>query len=181
MTLFIPNVNKQNRAFTLIELMLVIVLITIVYSIFIPKFISSNATKKVITLENLSQSLTNRFSFESSLVFRCFEDTNECFVFLDGSKSDLEFKEFFETKPLVYDLNFNLIEFDSFEVAPLDEKDVSFELVIDHDYKFRDMIVEVDEKVFYFNSIKKNAIKFKNMDFLKDTFEKRKDEVLDAF
>lgn len=181
MILYIQNVNKLKKSFTLIELMLVIILITVVYSIFVPKFMNSNLKKINFSLENLNSYLIDNYQFEKSIKFTCINQKRECFVLVDEKIMDISFKNIFKKVPTVYNLDFEVIEFANLQINEFEEKDVFFEFSINNDYKFKDIIVEFEDKIIYFNSIKEFAKVYSNLDELKEMFEKNKNEVLDAF
>jgi len=182
-------ITKQKytkvKAFTLIELVIVILIILLVYSlVFSNNSFIVKKENKSLDLLNLREFLVDTFSFEEEIVFSCIEDNFSCFVRVDN-KLDETFKieNFFILKPNVYEYNTykRYIEFEDLKIDNFNHK-VIFELRIDRDYKINEFIIDsLDGRVYVYNSIFKNPIIYKSFDDIIDDFEKNQKEIKDAF
>jgi len=173
-----------KKSFTLIELIIVIFLISTVSFLLLPNFSIKKEKEYKVNLENIKEFMLKKFSYENSLSLVCIEDeTKDCYIFIDDNiNKDITIKNLFTQIPEVYNYNkdlssfdFTKIRFDNIEYEPF------FELKINSDKKHKDIILDtLDEKVYLFSSILKNAIIFKNTNEILDKFSENEIEVKDA-
>jgi len=93
--------NKQ--AFTLFELIIVVILIGVIYGVFVDKLSTKPHQKNTITLPTLKESL-ERFAFKKSAQVVCGKECKQCYVYIDGTKVEEAF-ELFTSEPAVYTLD----------------------------------------------------------------------------
>ena len=92
----------MKRAFTLIELILVVLIMGIVYMFAIGSLdkIKAKNEEKLPTLSNLKRFLLAK-DFEKEARFVCFDDCSSCSVVLDGKESS-SVSNFFDSEPKSY-------------------------------------------------------------------------------
>ena len=71
----------DKRAFTLIELIIVVAIISISYSLVVPNI--KNSTTDSVNLSNLKEYLLS-LNFDKRASIVCFEDDKECSIYLDN-------------------------------------------------------------------------------------------------
>lgn len=168
----------MKKSFTLIELFLVIILITSLYAIFLPNMKTYNFKKDKILLNNIKSYLKKNFEFSNSLKLSCLEII--CYVYVDDEKiKDLEIKGLFTQIPNVFQndeyVEFNDVKIDNFF------KNVIFEIEFNKDYKSKNLLLEFEEKVYYYNPIYEEAMIFESFLDYQNYKEELKIEVNDAF
>ncbi len=77
----------MKKAFSLIELMIVIMIIGVVYTLAISQFQKIGEGGTSLTLENLKEYLQS-FEHEKSVKLLCLDDCSKCDVFVDDNKSE---------------------------------------------------------------------------------------------
>jgi prepilin-type N-terminal cleavage/methylation domain-containing protein len=145
----------NSKAFTLFELLIVVLLIAILYGVFVHKL----SRPKQADLDKLT--LTNMKSFLSDLPFKnraeviCLEPCKECFVYLDGKKTILEPVQLFKSTPKVYfPDNFGQVRTISF--LPILDKnsainDVCFKFSLFSNKSSSHFVIEDDKKYYLFD------------------------------
>jgi len=172
---------KNKSAFTIIELMLVIVIIGIVYLIAATNLnLKQYSKEKTLDFKTLYRFLSSN-NYEKSIDLKC--DEKECFVLIDGLLSSTIENNLFKEKPTVYkaDGNFDTISYKRLELENLESYDIVFEYSLDARGISKDMIVEVDNKVYLFNSFKNSVQEFDYLNDIRDYFDDNKKRVRDAF
>jgi prepilin-type N-terminal cleavage/methylation domain-containing protein len=129
-------VNK--KAFTLIELVVVLIIIGLVYALYSPNF---HSKKKITKFENLKEFLLSNYDLPIKL--ECFGDKCEqCFV----NNKELKQYQIFTKKPKVYTLDmFGYLQEKSFQ----DDKKC-FEFQIFSNKSSSNMLVEKNLKFYLF-------------------------------
>ncbi|WP_321314837.1 prepilin-type N-terminal cleavage/methylation domain-containing protein [Halarcobacter sp.] len=176
---------RVKKGFTLIELIIVILLISIVSLILIPNFNFNQEKKYKLELKNVKEFMLNNFQFENKLELECIEkDGLNCYIFVDGiMKEDIIIKNLFNQVPKVYnfdkelsDYKFGKIKVDNYEYEPF------FELKINRDKKHKNIVLDTyEDKVYLFSSISKKIKLFKNTNEVLDMMYDNSIEVRDAF
>ncbi|RBQ31951.1 hypothetical protein CRU92_04065 [Arcobacter sp. FW59] len=179
------NSIKDKKAFTLIELIIVILILLLIYSlVFSNKSFIVNEDKENLTILNLREFLINNFDFKEDIKFSCIEDNFSCFIKIDNRlKEDFKIENFFTIKPNIYEYNNYKkdIYFKDLRIDNFDYK-VIFELRIDNDYKINEFILDnLNGEIYLFNSIFKDPVIYKSFDDILDNFDKNQKEVKDAF
>ena len=178
MTFITQNVINNKKAFTLIELLVVIILITTIYAVFLPNFSSFKISTEKITLKNIKTYLKKNFDYQNELRLSCTE--NICYVYVDNKRiEDLEIKNLLNNFLSVYE-NDDIIEFNDIKIDHFSQN-VIFEIVYDYDYKSKSLVLELDDLVYYYDSMEEEARLFEDINSYKDYKENLKTEVKDAF
>ncbi len=142
----------MKKAFTLIELILVVVIMGIVYMFAIGSLdkIKAKSQNLLPSLTNLKAFLLTK-NFEKEARFVCFEECEMCSVVLDGKKTE-NVSGFFDSIPKIYryDSMFGMeqIEPDPFFDENGVQKDVCFSYRIYKDGIGDQIIVEYKKKVY---------------------------------
>jgi len=173
------KINK--KAFTLVEIILVVFIISLVYYFTISSFKFSSSTKSsTVDLVNIKTYLS-KFGNDVTLV--CINNGKKCLVMDNNNNILEEVSNLFKTKPTVYEYNkdLNIIYYKDMELKHLDRYEVCFKYNINKYNKSKDMIVEVDNKFYIFNSIHNQPILVQNTSDIYDYFYKLEQEVKDAF
>lgn len=176
---------RSKKAFTLIEMIIVVIIMfTVYYLVFTNNSFGIKEEKKEINLLNLREFLLSNFIFKKELSFICIEDSFSCFIKIDGElNKDFKIDNFFKAKPKVYEYSKYLIEKNFYNLR-IDNftYDVIFEFRIDDDYKTNDFILDtLISNVYVFNSIFSKPIEYKTIEDILGDFEKKQNEVMDAF
>ncbi|MGJ0372890.1 hypothetical protein NG764_10770 [Aliarcobacter cryaerophilus] len=176
---------KSKKAFTIIEMIIVVIIIfTVYYLVFTNNSFGIKEEKKEINLLNLREFLLSNFIFKKELSFICIEDSFSCFIKIDGElNKDFKIDNFFKVKPKIYEYSEYLIEKNFYNLR-IDNftYDVIFEFRIDDDYKTNDFILDtLISNVYVFNSIFSKPIEYKTIEDILGDFEKKQNEVMDAF
>ncbi len=173
----------MKRAFSLFELIIVILLLGVIYTIFLPKLDFSQKTTDNLTLSNIKEYLLT-FDYNKSLALKCIDSTYECYVSVDGKiKEDILITGLFKQRPDVYsyDKEQNRLEFSRMELDTFEEHEVIFELKFNSNRKSKDLIVETSSSVFVFNALYLKPIKYEYLNDVQDGFENLVTEVKNAF
>ena len=106
-----------------------------------------------------------------------------CYIFVDGVQEEKSIENLFSHKPTVYiyDKALDTVEFADLEFEKLESYEVCFEYSIDKYQKSKDMIVEVEDKVYIFNSIDRKPTVIEYLSDVSIYFEDKQEEVKDAF
>lgn len=179
------NLNRVKQAFTLIELMIVIILISVSYYLVFSNsnFKISNDSKNISIL-NIKKYLLENFEFEDELSFVCINEKLTCYVKIDGIIDEkLKIENLFENKPDIYKYQKEeqIIDYETIDINNISQ-DVIFELKINSDYKTNDLIVDtLNGKVYLFNSIFQDVKMYNSLQEVFETFNTNQLEVQDAF
>jgi len=176
---------RVKKAFTLIELIIVIVIVSATYFlVFSTNSFNTQNNNKKISLENLKQTLFDKYDFSQSLEFICIDSTFDCYLKVDGVISDKKLvSNFFTNKPEIYEYEAieTIKEFDSIKINDVDY-DVVFRFIINSDYKTNEFILDtLKNKVYIFNSIYEKPLVFEELSNAFEIFNKNIVEVKDAF
>ncbi len=103
--------EKHNRgAFSLIELLIVILIIGVVYTLAVSNIQSLKDDKVKPNLLNLKNYLTS-LSYESSVKLMCLDKCNDCSIYIDeklNKEYSSEFDNFLDSSVKTYRYDFNL-------------------------------------------------------------------------
>lgn len=148
----------QKKAFSLIELLIVVLIIGVVYTLSVTKFQKVGAESNLLSLKTLKEFLhSQKYKINSKLI--CIENCSECFLVLDGKK-DTKQKEKFKN---FLDDSVEIFQYDhlkGFSEAPLDvyfnkenvEESVCFSYSINKQGIGDQVYVHFKEKVYDFTS-----------------------------
>lgn len=175
---------RVKKAFTLIELMLVIILISTVSFLVATNFNFNTQEKYKVNIGNIKDFLSKKFKFSEKISLTCIEDESlNCYVFIDGVKNkEIKIENLFTQLPQVYNYDKDLSEYQFTKVRLNDiEYEPFFQLIIDNDGKHKNIVLDtMDEKVYLFSSISKKTEVFENTNEIIDRFFELETEVKDA-
>ena len=161
--------------------MIVLILISIVYYFAITT-LKVNKSINNVNLYNLKETLL-KYSFKESISLKCIKDGKICHIVVDGDIIEDTIENLFDEKPTVYsyDKNLDILEYDDLEIKEFETYEVCFEYNINKYQKTKDIIVEVNNKIYIFNSIHNKP---ENIEYLNDVgiyFDEKLQKVKDAF
>ncbi len=175
--------KKIIQAFTVVELLIVVILILSVYSISFINF--ANENKSSDTEKNLInvKSLLLKYEFDKTIELQCSEVDFRCFVLVDGTFKEELKEKLFNSPPTVYsyDKNKNRIRFNDLKLEKLESYPIDFAYKIDKYGKTKDMIVEVDGKVYIFNSVFDKPFILESLSDVDEYFDSKISKVKDVF
>lgn len=94
-----------KKAFSLIELMIVIVIIGVIYTLAVTKLRSYGEESAQLSLANLKEYLGNFAKSAKSAKLLCLDDCSKCAVYVDGVKTQ-EIEGMFDSQPTLYRYDF---------------------------------------------------------------------------
>jgi len=155
-----PTVSN-SKAFTLFELLIVVLLISILYGVFVHKLTRApqNKTDK-LTLMNLKSFLLN-IPHKKEIDVICLQPCKKCNIYIDGKKGKSDAFSLFKSTPKVYfPDNFGQLEAISF--LPLIDKNravnsVCFKYSLFNNKSSSYFVVEDDSKYYLFDPYMKDV------------------------
>jgi len=143
----------RRSAFTLIELMIVIVIMGVVYSMAVNSFTRLSDESANIDLKNLKEYMINT-PYESSVKVICLDDCSECNLFVDGIKTQT-LDSFVDDSVRIYRYEyiygFTKREFDVFFNVDNVEENVCFSYKIDEEGIGDQVLIEFKDKFYDFS------------------------------
>ena len=97
----------MKKAFTLIELMIVVIIMGVVYTLAINNFKKINEKGNNLSLKNLKEYLQS-FDHNKSVKLICLQNCKNCFVVIDGKKQDIKIKDFLDESVKVYRYDYDI-------------------------------------------------------------------------
>ena len=154
----------MHKAFSLIELLIVIVIIGVVYTMAIGNFEQIKDKKIKITLKNLKEYLQD-IPHEKEVKFLCLDGCTNCNIFVDNKKiKELEnvFDNFLDSSVEIYRYEFSLGAIEKNQHRYFNEQDtqesICFEYSVNKKGVGEDMLVKYKDFVYdfssYFTSVK---------------------------
>lgn len=183
------SVNRFLRryAFSLIELLIVIVIIGVVYTLAIESFAKASDRSKQVTLLNLKEYLQS-IPHEKSVKFLCLDDCSSCDIFVDGEIEEGlkgSFDNFLDTSVKVYRYDFyqgmqiltNEIYFNEENI----EEDVCFSYTVDKKGIGEQVYIQFNKKVYDYTTYFEKTPVYNSLVDAVDAKEKSNYEVLRWF
>ncbi len=97
-----PTASSSSKGFSLFELLLVVVLISVLYGVFVHKLSTpKNKIDDALTLKNLTSYLST-LEFRRKVEVICLEPCSSCDLYIDGKKANEEGFKLFKSSPKVY-------------------------------------------------------------------------------
>jgi prepilin-type N-terminal cleavage/methylation domain-containing protein len=97
-----PSVSSSKRAFTLFELLIVIILISIIYGVFVHKLTRKPTIEDAqLSLKTLKKEL-QKLPFRKKAEFICVEPCDKCYIYLDEKIVKQDPIALFKESPKVY-------------------------------------------------------------------------------
>lgn len=154
----------KRSAFSLIELLIVVLIVGVVYSLAIPNFENVKQKKIKPNLLNL-RSYLRKIDKQNEAELICLDECKSCYLFVDKKLDEnlsKDFEDFLEEEPKVYryDPSYGLVEKQErvfFNSEGVDER-ICFSLGVDKNGVSDQVIVEYKDKYYdfspYFNTTK---------------------------
>ncbi|MEN4045222.1 type II secretion system protein [Sulfurimonas sp. NWX367] len=143
----------MKKAFTLIELMIVIVIMGVVYTLVIGSFKKLSEKSTNLSLKNLKEFLQS-YPHKESAKFVCLDNCKNCFVLIDGKKQDIRIKNFLDESVQVYRYDFDLGAMQKENTGYFNqeniEENVCFSYEVDGDGVGDQVLVEYKNNVYDF-------------------------------
>lgn len=175
---------RVKKAFTLIEIVLVVILLSTISFLVLTNFNFNTQEKYKIKLEDIKEFMFKNFEYENELNLTCIEDEAlDCYVFIDKNiNKNIKIENLFSEIPDVYNYDKELSNFEFMDIR-LDNIEFTpfFQLIINGDKKHQNIIVDdLDGKVYLFSSISKKAKVFESTNEVVDRFLDDELKVKDA-
>ncbi|RLD41193.1 MAG: hypothetical protein DRI88_12860 [Bacteroidetes bacterium] len=144
----------KKSAFSLIELLIVIMIIGVVYTLAIGNFKKLSDETSKLTLGNLKEYL-HSIKHSKSVKLMCLDDCSECDLYVDGKKSRTV-EDFLDNSVKVYryEFSYGIVEREKEVYFNIDnvEESVCFSYEIDKSGIGDQVIVEYKERVYDFSN-----------------------------
>ena len=173
----------KNKAFTLFELIVVVILVSIVYYITFSNLDIKQKKLNTITLTNIKQKLLE-YDFNSNIAIKCLNNENiDCLLIVDNLIQQEKIENLFKSCPNVYEYSKDIIQIEylDLELDQFKTADVCFEFEVSKNQNSSQIIVETSNDVYIYDNI---SLKPKKLKFINDVsfyFEEKENEVRDAF
>ena len=174
----------MRKAFSLIELLIVIMIIGVVYTLGISNFQKINEKSSKVNLKTLKKYL-HTFSYESNVKFLCLGDCSSCDIYIDGVKQTSlagSFDGFLDESVVVYNYNYFLgtsqrlkeVYFNDDDV----EEDVCFSYTLDKKGTGEQVFIEFNGNVYDYSTYFTGVNVYKSLQEAIEAKEGLIDEVL---
>jgi prepilin-type N-terminal cleavage/methylation domain-containing protein len=167
----------KRNSFTLIELLIVVLIIGIVYSLAITNFQNLKEGKTEPNLLNLKTKLDS-LDKVSTAKLMCLDECESCYIYVDDvldEEVSKEFEDFFDEEVRVYryDVNYGLVELKDkiFFNSEGVEEDICFSLSVDKNGVSEQVIVEYKDKFYDFSVYFTNTQVYKSQSELREIRE----------
>lgn len=168
--------NKTKAAFTLFELIIVVLLISIVYGVFVHKLSTPQKQDNKITLQNIALHLDS-LKFEKEAKIICTTNPMECKIYLDKEAQEGSF-ELFADKPIVYILDKfgkpKIVNFPKIFDQNGKPFDTCFEFKVRKNGSNSSFIIDKNGEFYVFKALQKTPQIFKTLDGAKEFLDVEK-------
>ena len=170
----------QKKAFTLIELLLVIVIIGVVYTLAISNFERLKEKEDSLTLGGLKEYLKDMNHTKSAKIL-CLDDCSSCDIYIDNNITDIKLEDFLDedVKTYRYEFAYGYVEMEEdifFNVEGVEE-DVCFSYEIEKNGVGDQVLVEFKEKFYDFSRYFENTVVYSSLEEAKVIKEDLQSEV----
>ena len=174
----------KRGAFSLIELLIVVLIVGLVYTLAVTNFQRVKEGKVKPTLLNLKSNLLD-INKVSVAKLMCLDDCKSCNVYVDGevdANSSSEYEEFFDEEPKVYryDINYGLVSLKNkvYFNSEDKEEEICFSLSVDKNGVSEQVIVEYKDKFYDFSPYFSNTQVYTSESDISEIKEHLSQEVL---
>ena len=147
--------------------MIVIVIMGVVYTLVIDNFQKLNDKASKLSLKNLKEYLLS-VPHEKSVKILCLDNCSECFLLVDGKKSNVKLNNFIDDSVKIYRYDFNLgaIQKDAQSYFNKEgvEENVCFSYEIDSEGVGDQVLVEYKKSVYDFSPYFKNTTVYNSIE-----------------
>jgi len=130
----------EKRAFSLVELMIVIVIVGVVYTLAITNLKAPKAEDRTFSLKTLKEDLHSFSKDNKSVRLLCQENCQDCALYSDGKKLQ-DFKSFFTKEVSFY-------RYDFFQGMIALQRDSCFDFTVDANGVSDQVIIVYDTKAY---------------------------------
>ena len=172
----------RKKAFTLIELLLVVVIIGVIYGLVINSMQRINDKEATLSFETLPTFL-KMLHQQNSVAFVCIDNCQECAVYVDG-EMEREVNAFMKEERVLhfwrFDANQGTQELRFTPIFDEDDRefDVCFRYEIFKDGSSTEMIVETDKKSYDYRGPLHKVTRFPSLQDLENSRQDELQEVL---
>jgi len=170
----------MKRAFSLIELLIVIMIVGVVYTLAIGNFNRLSDESSKLSLVNLKEYL-NSIKHSESVKLLCLDNCSECDVVVDGVKSKT-IEDFLDESVRVYryEFSYGAVEIEKEVFFNIDdvEEDVCFSYEVDKNGVGDQVLVEFKEKVYDFSPYFSGTAVYRSIEDAVETIEDMAREVM---
>jgi len=177
------NVNKilKRRAFSLIELLIVIVLIGVIYTFALQGLDKVKEEKFSLTLVTLKEYLKS-FIYENNVKLLCLERCERCYIYIDEKRDKNTIENFLNENVKIYryEFSYGYVE-DKPDVYFNEngaEEDVCFSYEIDKIGIGNQILVEYEGDFYDFSQYFKKTLKYDNLESAQEAKENQLRDVL---
>ena len=164
----IARIKKQQHSFTLFELLIVVLIIGISYTLILNNFRTQKDESKYLSFLNLRSMLVENKQANEIITIRCFEDSKKCAIFKDDVLDGEDFDWFFSEDVIFYHIDqyqtAQKIEFPIFIDEDKREETVIFEYSINTKGASDDIFVEDMDTIYFLGSFFEEAKRIKSID-----------------
>ncbi len=172
----------QKKAFTLIELLLVVVIIGVIYGLVINSMQRINDKEATLSFETLPSFLETMYQ-QNSVAFVCIDNCKECALYVDDEKVK-EIDSFMEDERVLhfwrFDANLGTQELRFTPVFDEDDRefDVCFRYEIFKDGSSSEMIIETQKQSYDYRGLSQQVTRFSSLQALEESRQNELQEVL---
>jgi len=170
----------KKTAFTLLELMIVVVIMGVVYTLAITNFSRLSDDSSRVNLKTLKAYLMSQ-KFERSAKLLCLDECSDCNVYLD-SKVTTKIEDFFDASVVLYRYEFNYgytqkemdVVFDKNDV----EQDVCFSYEINKEGVGDQVLVEYKKHFYDYSPYLQDVAVYSSLSDAQEAHRQLEEEVL---
>jgi prepilin-type N-terminal cleavage/methylation domain-containing protein len=159
----------KKRAFSLVELLVVVVIIGVVYTLSISSF-KKNTLEEQVSFMNIKKFL-KRFDYQKNISLVCLDKSTKCDIYVDGNKTKT-IDSFIDSEVSIYryDFNYGYVqkEFDIFFDDEDRDEDVLFAFTLDKKGVPDQILVEYNDRYYDMSSYFDNVKEFASIDAAED-------------
>ncbi len=160
----------MRKAFSLMELLIIVVIMGVVYNLAIGSFQKITEVKPPLSLKELKKYLSD-FEREESVEFLCLDRCSSCDVFVDGKKQEElhgEFDDFLDDSVKIYRYEYGLgairVEPKAYFNSEDVEEDVCFSYALNKQGIGEQVLVEFKGSVYDFSPYFSDTLKYGSLD-----------------
>ena len=171
-----------KKAFTLIELLIVVVIIGVVYGLVIGSMKKLNNKEKHLDFKSLPK-FVESFYQRNHVAFVCTDNCRECMLYVDGKplkKVDAFMRDERQLRFWHYDANIGVQELRFTPLFDEDERefDVCFRYEMFEDGSSSEMIIETKKQSYLYRGPLSEVMSYPQLQDVEDALQKQREEVL---
>ena len=173
----IPNFSK---AFTLIELIIVILIISLVGFMVFSEVVKQEQKVDTLKISNLSSTLRSLFQSDEDIEFFCIEKSTDCYIAKGANISPYEGNIAFGTALTIYkmDKDNHLVPIEEF--GRIKDKKITFRYTLYANGSSTKMVLENNQGLYYFPSYFGEAQEVEDLEEAKELWTKPQYNIKDS-